>query len=367
MRIAVTGADGFLGWHVRCRLRALSDHDIVPIGRVDWPSLDALIEDVDAVLHVAGINRADDAATVQNGNVQLAKDLAEAVRRARQAPAVVFANSAQVGNGTPYGTGKASGAEILRGACEAVGAPFADVLLPNLFGEHGRPNYNSFVATFVHRIAVGAEITVQDREIELLHVQDAAANLIEAVGSNATSSPMGTATTVQRVHETLLSFHNVYRRGEIPALLSSFDIALFNTYRSAVFPGRYPFVLNPQTDRRGALVETVRSHGGEGQTFVSTTKPDVTRGEHYHLRKVERFAVIQGEAKIILRRLLTNETVAFDVSGDRPTAIDMPTFWVHNITNTGDDDLITMFWTNELFNPDDTDTFYETVRTGATT
>lgn len=348
------------------RLRALTHHDVIPVMRKDWPALEPLISGVDAVVHLAGINRAKDS-VVENGNAQLAQDLASAVQAAQAPPAVVFANSIQMGNGTPYGNGKARAAEILRRGCEDAGSTFADVLLPNLFREHGRPDYNSFVATFVDRLVRRTELTIKDREVELLHIQDAAAALMDAVGSTDAISPPGTSTTVQQVYETLLGFRDVYGHGEIPALCSPFDVALFNTYRAAMFPRDYPLTLQPRTDERGSLIETVRSHGGQGQTFVSTTKPGATRGEHFHLRKVERFAVVQGCAKISLRKLLTNEVACFDVSGDLPTAVDMPTLWVHSITNTGNADLLTMFWTNELFNPDDRDTYHEAVQSNVTT
>ena len=144
----------------------------------------------------------------------------------------------------------------------------------------------------------------------------------------------------------------VLRPGDIPPLESDLDVDLFNTFRAALFPAHYPIPLTRARDDRGRLVETVRAHGGQGQTFVSTTKPGITRGEHFHLRKVERFVVVGGAARIspaagVHRR----GRVVRRVSGDEPVVIDMPTMWAHNITNTGDDELTTLFWTNELFDP----------------
>lgn len=362
MRVLVTGANGFLGWHTRVRLRALTDHEVVGVDVADWDRLDELVASADAVLHFAGVNRASDR-EVEEGNAQLARDLADAVTRAPVAPAIVYANTIQAGNGTPYGTGKALAATILREVASAKGSPFTDVVLPNLFGEHGRPAYNSFVATFAHNVVAGEHPVVQDREVGLLHVQDASQVFIDALAGDGQRvvRPQATATSVAEVLGILTSQFEVYQRGEIPALPSRLQVNLFNTLRAAMFPAHYPIGLVRHTDPRGSLVETVRAHGSEGQTFISTTVPGVTRGQHFHLRKAERFVVVGGRARIALRKVLTDEVVTFDVTGESPAIVDMPTLWAHKITNTGEGELTTMFWTNELFDPADTDTFPEEV------
>ena len=362
MRVVMTGADGFLGWHTRVRIRALTDHEAIPVDVANWDSLRELVGSADAVLHFAGINRASDR-EVEDGNADLARELADAVRSAPGSPAIVYANTIQAGSGTPYGTGKALASTILGEVASAKGSPFADVLLPNLFGEHGRPDYNSFVATFAHKVVAGECPEVQEREVGLLHVQDAAQAFIDELGGvgRRVVHPAATTTSVATVLEILTTQFEVYRRGEIPALPSRLHVNLFNTLRAAMFPAHYPIPLVRHTDHRGSLVETVRAHGSEGQTFVSTTVPGITRGQHFHLRKAERFVVVGGQARISLRKVLTDEVVTFDVDGSSPTIIDMPTLWAHKITNTGDGELTTMFWTNELFYPQDTDTYPEAV------
>jgi len=362
MRIVMTGADGFLGWHTRVRLRALTDHEVIPVDLSNWADLPDLVGSADAVLHFAGINRASER-EVDEGNAQLAEGLADAVRRSGRPITVVYANSIQSGNGSAYGNGKERAASILAEMAHETGSPFADVLLPNLFGEHGRPNYNSFVATFAHKIVAGDLPEVQDREVDLLHVQDAAQTFMDAleVSGQRQIRPTGSPTTVAGVLQTFAAQHEVYQRGEIPPLATRLQVNLFNTLRAAMFPEAYPIPLVRHTDARGSLVETVRAHGSEGQTFISTTVPGVTRGQHFHLRKVERFVVVGGQARITLRKVLTDEVVEFDVDGNAPAIVDMPTLWAHKITNTGDGELTTMFWTNELFNPEDTDTYPEDV------
>lgn len=357
MRVLITGADGFLGWHLRCRFHGESGHTVVAANRENWAELATLMQGVDAVFHVAGVNRgADD--ELLTGNTRLAEDVVAAAEASGARPHVVYANSIQCGNGTPYGIGKEAAAQVLEEATHRWGTTLSDLRLPNLFGESARPGYNSFVATFVDAVLNGDEPSVVSREINLLHVQDAAAAMMAAVGDRDAVSPAGHATSVEAVWELLRSFHQAYcGRGDVPALPDRFVTDLFNTYRAALFPQGYPIALTKHTDARGSLVETVRSHGLSGQSFVSTTHPGITRGEHYHRRKIERFVVVSGTARISLRRLFDTKTVHFDVTGDSPSVIDMPTLWVHNITNTGDEELVTQFWTNTLFDPQDPDTY----------
>lgn len=360
MKIVLTGADGFLGWHTRVRLHALTKHDVTAVTRINWPSLPELVQSADAIIHIAGVNRgpSDD---VRDGNIRLASDVADAIRASRSAPVVVFANSIQAYTDSPYGMGKRAASEILDQACAERGSSYVDVRLPNLFGEHGRPGYNSFVATFVSKVISGQEPALEDRDISLLHVQSAAQTLIDAVVERrAETDHAGTISTVGGVLRTLQDQYAVYCRGEIPTLRSRFDVDLFNTLRAAMVDSM-PIGLGLKADERGTLVETVRAHGSEGQTFVSTTRPGVTRGQHFHLRKFERFVVVSGRAQISMRKALTRQVVTFQVDGDTPVAVDMPTGWAHNITNVGRDSLTTLFWTNELFDPVNTDTYAEEV------
>lgn len=367
MKVVLTGSGGFLGWHTRVRLRALTDHDVVAVTRDNWADLVGLAHGADAVIHVAGVNRATPA-EVEHGNIALAEAVGEAVAKAGSSPRVVYANTIHAGNPNAYGAGKAAAADILEANAQATGGEFVDVRLPNLFGEHGQPAYNSFVATFVDAVVRGEQPQINDREVSLLHVQRAAQALIDSLHTTEQQvAPAGTESSVQEVYDRLLSFHETYRTGDIPVLETAMDVDLFNTLRSSLFPERYPIDLTAHEDDRGRLVETVRAHGGQGQTFVSTTVPGVTRGDHFHLRKVERFVVLSGQARISLRRVFADDVLSFDVTGDTPTVIDMPTMWVHNITNTGTTELTTLFWTNSLFDPDAPDTYREKVSPAAAT
>lgn len=362
LRLALTGGEGFLGWHVRVLARALGWPEPVLVTRrdlADPAAVAARIDGVDRLLHLAGVNRGDPTEVV-TGNVELAATLARAVQRCATPPgAVVFANSVQSGNGTPYGDAKAVAAATLAEAAPGL----VDVRLPNLYGEHGRPFYNSVVATFCRLLADGGHPTVhEDRELRLVHVTDAAAHLLAAPPVGSWDDAMPAWHTSVRALADLLSDQAVsYRAGELPALPDRHAVRLFNTYRSHCFPGHYPIPLPRHTDARGELVETVKAHGGPGQTFCSTTRPGNVRGEHFHLAKVERFVVLRGTAEISLRRVGHDEVVRFPVGGGNPVVVDMPTMWAHRIVNTGTDELVTLFWTNEIFDPDRPDTYREPV------
>lgn len=356
MKVAVTGASGFLGWHLSCRLAATRQVEPVRLGRDDFANptgLAAALADVDTVVHIAGVNRADGNDEVEQGNVELAEALREAV--GDRPVHIAYANSVQADLDNPYGRGKRRAREVLA----SMPGTLADVVLPNLFGEHGRPGYNSFVATFAHEVAAGRQPTVAgDREIALLHAQDAAEELITAAERREDHDvrPAGEPRSISGVLALLNEFHGTYAAtGELPDLSTTFRIDLFNTYRAALWPHGYPIQRPLHSDDRGDLVEIFRSNGGTGQGYVSSTRPGQVRGEHYHLRKVERFIVCAGEAEIGLRRLYSDEVLTFRVSGAEPAILDMPTMWVHNIRNVGDTDVLTAFWADQLLdstNPD---------------
>lgn len=362
MRVVVTGSAGFLGWHLRCRLQASGGYEVRALDRERFSDLEAAVADADAVVHVAGVNRATSDHEVVEGNLALAHEVAAAVVRSGGGPRLVFANSVQAGNGTSYGEAKEQASQVLTQAADAVGVPYVDVRLPNLFGEHGRPAYNSFVATFCHQVVAGEQPLVQDREVELLHAQDAAAALQGALaGPTRVDRPEGTVTRVSDVLAMLRDFDDCYAQGELPDVTSRLGRRLFSTYRTVAFEQRGPFRLDPRRDDRGCLVETVRAHGRGGQSFLSLTVPGALRGGHFHLEKLERFVVVRGRARIRLRRLFTGEVHRYDVTGDEPVAIDMPTMWAHDLMNVGDDELVTSFWTDAVFDPAAPDTYPEAV------
>jgi UDP-2-acetamido-2,6-beta-L-arabino-hexul-4-ose reductase len=351
---------------MRCALRARGKDEVVAIGRdlaADPAKLREALPGVDAVLHLAGVNRAGTEERL-NDNVLIAKHLTDALDKTGVHPIVVYANSIQSGNATAFGETKKAAAEHLIAWGRTAGAPVADVHLPNLFGEHGRPNYNSVVATFCNVLAHGGKPKlVEDRVVQLLHAQDAADSMLELIDQAAAGvfQPQGVPIKVSALMAKLEGFHRLYLEGDIPDITSRFDRALFNTYRSFCFPDHYPIYPQVRADPRGELFEAVRGLGSQCNVFLSSTRPGITRGDHFHRRKVERFLVLHGRAVIALRRLFDDRVIRFEVSGDRPAIVDMPTMWTQSITNTGSDDLTTLFWADEIFDPEHPDTYREPV------
>lgn len=362
--VAMTGAQGFLGWHTKAALRETDTATLeIPVGESFEPATAVkAVSGSSRLIHIAGVNRAPDN-EIYDGNVLFAEQIASSLRSSEDPPSsVVYANSVQAGNGTVYGEAKAKAGDILAQAASDLGIGFVDLRLPNLFGEHGRPFYNSVTATFSHILAEGGSPKVeQDRELTLLHAQNAA-DLLTGAASLSMQSALEVKKSVSSLLDHLTEFATKYRHGEIPNIASDFDRDLFNTYRSHTFDAQTPINLTRHADGRGSFFEIIRSHGGSGQSAFSTTVPGVSRGDHYHRRKVERFTVLAGQARISLRRLFTDKVFEFDVDGESPVAIDMPTMWAHRIINTGSGTLYTSFWTNDLFDPASPDTITEEVK-----
>lgn len=362
-KIAITGAGGFLGLHLRAAAMERGIETVsIPLGeRFDEVQAQAAISGADRVIHLAGVNRGTDQ-EVLDGNTLFAGQLRTVLEGIEQAPGkIIYANSIQAGNGSVYGTAKQQAGETLGTIAERAGSAFEDIALPNLFGEYGRPFYNSFVATFSHLIANGEHPEVhQNKEIQLLHAQNAADVLLGSVRSDQMAE-LAHWDTVQGVKDQLEEFAKFYSAGEFPDLSTAFRRDLFNTYRSYTFPSDTPLDITRHSDQRGSFFEIVRSRGGTGQTSFSTTAPGITRGDHYHRRKVERFTVLAGEAEIKLRRLFDDKVFTYKISGEQPKSVDMPTLYSHNIRNVGTETLYTAFWTNDIFDPNNPDTVAETV------
>jgi len=365
LRVLVTGAAGFLGWHLRCHALGESDLEVtaMPRARFDDPAaLAGALAGCDVLVHLAGMNRGD-AAELERTNVALADALATALRAAPRAPRVVYASTTHATSDTPYGRSKRRAGEMLAAAAAERGVACHAIVFPHLFGERGRPHYNSAVATFCHQLANGEpRLVTRDAELELLHAQDAAAALVAAArgGDGVELRPAGRRIMVSEVLARLEAIAAGYATLIVPDLEDPFALRLFNAYRSYLYPTQVPVSLTVHSDPRGDLFEAVRTHHG-GQSFVSTTHHGHVRGNHYHRFKFERFLVLRGRAEIRIRRLLDDAVLTHAVDGARPAVVDIPTLHTHHIENVGDDDLITMFWAHEFYDRARPDTYAEKV------
>jgi UDP-2-acetamido-2,6-beta-L-arabino-hexul-4-ose reductase len=363
--VAITGGTGFLGFHLRARLRALApDVDVRVIGRAEYDDarLLAALTGVDSVVHLAGANKGSDEA-VHHANVSLAQRLVGALEDVGGSPSLVYANTIHAGADSAYAISKRKAAVVLETWGARVGARVVDLRFPNLYGEGGRPHYNSAVATFCADLAAGRTSEVNPGGwTELLHAQDASALVLDALENefNGSRRVAGQGMPIPEVYERLQRLRSGYHAAALPELRDRLDLGLFNQLRTAMFPEHYAFPLNGHRDARGLFVEVARG-SGQTQTSFGTTAPGYTRGDHFHLEKVERFVVLAGSGVIKLRRLFDTEVFSFAVSGTQPTVVDMPPLYAHSLTNVSTDDLLTMFWANDHFNPAAPDTYAELV------
>ena len=371
MKIVVTGANGLIGWHAHARLHAANcqavfkgkpaPFDIAALDRDGFnhdESLREALHGADAVLHFAGVNRAPDD-VLEAANPEIATRLVRTCTEVGSAPHIVYASSIHATADTVYGRSKRIAGEIL----ERGPGIYAGLVLPHVFGEGARPHYNNVTATLIDHLVKGDTPSINPQgEVRLLHAGDAAQDAIDAAlnGIAGTVVPTPRSIGVPELFEMLCRFHALYRNNSLPDLSDPFDLALFNTYRTATYPDGWPRPLVTHWDARGSLVEAVKGGSG-GQAFFSTTRPGVTRGDHFHLHKFERFLVLSGDAIIRIRRVLSDEVWEYRVSGDRPAPVDIPTLHTHSIENVGDEDLLTLFWTNEVFDPENPDTYADKV------
>ena len=366
----VTGVDGLLGWHASTRIYSSNcaakfrgepePFKLVCVDRKKFSDIDfmsAEIADTDVVLHFAGVNRGTDE-EVRVGNPLIAKSLVSAYVSSGSVAHVVYANSIQADSQSLYGDSKREAFELLASGCSGV----TNLVLPHIFGECARPFYNNVTATLIRQILDGVQPDINpDGMVHLLHA-GAAAEHAMACGLDAVNGevrPESFPITVPDLHKKLNDFHKSYEGNIFPNIGSAFDLNLFNSYRAGSYPDMWPRSLKVNRDSRGELFEMSKSHGG--QIFMSTTLPGITRGNHFHLGKVERFLVLQGDAVIRIRKVLSQNVVEFAVKGSTPQAVDMPTLHTHSIENVGSTPLVTAFWTHDFFDPNDPDTFADPV------
>jgi UDP-2-acetamido-2,6-beta-L-arabino-hexul-4-ose reductase len=365
LTVAVTGSSGLFGWHLRCFLKTQATVKVICLDRKLFADDDQVLmalQKADVVVHLAGLNRGEDSDIFET-NVSLTKRLIESLETLGRVPHVVFANSTHRTRETAYGRSKNISAGLLKDWADKHGAKFSDVVFPHLFGEHGKPFYNSVVSTFCYQIAKGEKLQLlQDSEIEPLHLSQASEclwTLIQDGHSGQTQVP-GRKIKVSDLAQLISRMDHLYKGNVLPDLQTPFEEFLFNTYRSYVFSSLLPINMELKSDARGTLFEAVKTRE-HGQCFLSTTRPGFTRGNHFHIKKFERFFVVKGEAVIRLRKLFSDEVIEYKVSGLAPCAVDIPTLHTHNITNTGTEDLITLFWSGEIFDPLAPDTYGEPV------
>lgn len=372
MRIVITGADGFIGKNLRVRLAELGHADVAGITRATRPeAAQRALAAADCVFHLAGVNRPRDPEEFAAGNAGLTASLCQTLAAAGRQATVVLASSTQAVLDNPYGRSKRAAEEAVQGYGAATGAPVHVFRLANVFGKWARPQYNSAVATFCHNITRGLPVSINDpaAPLKLVHVDDVVKAFVQCLsgqergGAGATSATAGGfaeaapvyATTVGEVAGILHDFAASRSTLVTPAVGTGLVRALYSTYISYLPPESFAYQVPRHADPRGVFVEMLKTPDC-GQFSYFTAHPGVTRGEHYHHSKTEKFLVIRGTARFGFRHIVSGETHELVTRGGEARIVETVPGWAHNITNIGDDEMIVMLWANEIFDRQRPDT-----------
>lgn len=377
MKILVTGAKGFVGKNLTIRLENIrngkdktsplkADLEIYAYDvDSDASLLDTYCADCDMVFNLAGVNRPENTEDFMQGNFGFASTLLDTLKKHRNTCPVMLSSSTQAALDNPYGKSKKAGEDLFFAYSRETGADVLVYRFPNVFGKWCRPNYNSAVATFCHNIARELPITVNDRahEMTLVYIDDVVDELLSAAAGKPTRDgafcrvPIEHKTTLGEIVDLLYAFHDSRKTLQVPDLTDgSFSKKLYSTYLSYLPPDRFSYPLTQHTDARGSFTEILRT-ANHGQFSVNISKPGITKGQHWHNTKNEKFLVVSGKGVIRFRKPGEEEVYSYFVSGEKLEVVDIPTGYTHSIENLGGTDLITFMWCNECFDPTRPDTY----------
>lgn len=366
MNILITGARGFMGKNLRSALTGRYG-DAHRLMLLDMPHTEeellAAAAEADFVFHLAGVNRPTDPADFQKGNADFTRQLLTLLKERGKRPPVLLSSSIQAALENPYGQSKLSAEQAVADYGRETGAAVYLYRLPNVFGKWSRPNYNSAVATFCHNVARGLPITVNDPSVtlRLVYIDDVVEEFLRAMEGQPHRE--GEWCAVQPVHEVNLG-HMAELIQSFPALRDSLTAPdqsdplvkkLYATYLSFLPPEDFSRPTVTHADQRGSFTELLHM-GSRGQVSLNVSKPHITKGDHWHQTKHEKFIVLQGEGVIRFRKVGDSTVIAYKVSGENLTVVDIPTGYTHSIENTGDTDMLTLMWANEVFDPAHPDT-----------
>lgn len=382
MNILVTGAKGFVGKNLVAQLHNIQagkaknykvsedlkvfEYDIDS----DPAELDVYCKNADFVFNLAGVNRPKDQSEFMTGNFGFASTLLDTLNKYQNTCPVMISSSTQAALNNPYGESKRAGEQLMFDYSKGTGAKVLVYRFPNVFGKWCRPNYNSAVATFCNNIANGMAIQVNDPTVvmNLVYVDDVVNELIAALtGDENRRDDFCEVSTIHTITlgeivDLLYSFRDSRNTLDVPNVGDAFVKKLYSTYLSYLPKDKFGYPLKMNVDNRGSFTEIIRTQD-RGQFSVNISKPNITKGNHWHHTKNEKFVVVSGNGAIRFRDIKepNSEVIEYLVSGDKIEVIDIPTGYTHNIENLGDTDMVTFMWCNECFDPQNPDTFFEEV------
>jgi len=368
VRIVISGHTGFIGGHL---LRNLNLHfpsfKLILLNKEDFISdnFNDKIQNEDFIYHLAGVNRAKTDKEVYSSNIEINSSLLKHLEKINFKGNLYFSSSLQEDSDSLYGKAKKRAREDFERISKKLGFTFYSSPTPNVFGPFCKPFYNSFIATFSHQLLNNqSPKIITNNEVKLIYIDDYISLLLKLLEGKTETNKFDYILEI-RVSEALkklnLFFKQYIQENKIPNLESKFDKDLFNTFRSYInYQEYFPRYFKVNADSRGTFFELYKALS-MSQSSYSTTNSGVTRGNHFHTRKIERFSVIKGKAKIELRKYLTDEIISFELDGNSPSYVDIPIWYTHNITNIGEEELLTFFWINEHYDQNDPDTYPEIV------
>lgn len=381
MNILITGAKGFVGRNLAASLKnirdgkdktyGINDELVIYEYDIDTPpsKLDEYCRICDFVFHLAGVNRPKEETEFMEGNFGFTSVLLETLKKYENKSPVLITSSIQAALDNPYGKSKKAGEDLIFGYGEENGVKTFVYRFPNVFGKWCRPNYNSAVATFCHNIANDLPITISDRShmMTLVYIDDVVSELINALLGRENREGKYCCVGVEHkitlgeIADLLYSFKDSRKTKFIPDMPEgSFEKKLYSTYLNYLPEDGFKYPLEMHCDERGSFTEMFKTLNN-GQVSVNISKPGITKGNHWHHTKNEKFAVVSGKGVIRFRKIDSTEIIEYFVSGDKIEVVDIPTGYTHNIENLGDTDMVTIMWCNECFNPNKPDTFYEEI------
>lgn len=366
MKILVTGAKGFIGKNLIAELRNRKYEDIFEFDKdTDISLLDHYTKECEFVFHLAGINRPKDDNEFLEGNYGFTTVLLDKLIQNGNKSPVLITSSIQAEQENLYGKSKKAAEEVLFLYGEKTGSKSLVYRLPNVFGKWCKPNYNSAVATFCNNIANGIEIKVNDPTtiLNLVYIDDVVEEFINALEGNENKLaqycgiPIVHTVTLGKIVDLIQSFKESRINLNVPNMGNEFEKKLYSTYLSYLPKNEFSYLLKMNIDNRGSFTEFLKSPD-RGQVSINISKPGITKGNHWHHTKNEKFLVVRGNGLIRFRKVDSDEIIDYHVSGDKLEVLDIPTGYTHNIINEGDDDMVTVMWANEVFNPQKPDTYF---------
>ncbi|MBI6069095.1 NAD-dependent epimerase/dehydratase family protein [Clostridium perfringens] len=366
MKVLVTGAKGFIGKNLVSTLDREDKYEIICIDRENSKEeLEKGVLNSDFIVHLAGINRPKNEEEFFKGNTGLTEEIIEILKENNKNTSILITSSIQADLDNAYGQSKKGAEEaLIKYMADTKGNVFI-FRLPNVFGKWCRPNYNSAIATFCHNIARGEEVWISDptKEMTLVYIDDVVRNIKDVIDNEKTYIPgyqnvdIEHKATLGEIVDLINSFKESRKSLMIPNMENELTKKLYSTYLSYLPEDDFSYPLKMNVDNRGSFTEFIKSKD-RGQVSVNISKPGITKGNHWHDTKNEKFLVVSGEGVIRFRKVDSEEIIEYKVSGEKLEVVDIPVGYTHSIINTGERDMVTIMWVNEIFNPEKPDTIY---------